>query len=492
MEVELPVSKEALERTPPEVIELLRALMLRNADLEAKLPAAEARIVELEAKVAELAARLKQNSTNSSKPPSSDPPSVVKRKPPQPKSGRKRGGQKGHPRHERPLVPPEDVNEIVDCRPVQCSTCSTPLAGSDPEPLRHQIAEIPPITPVVTEYRLHSLACDHCGTSTRGELPPGVPRGSFGPRLAALVAVLSGAYRLGKRPLQQLLLDLCGLTISLGMICKIQRRAADMLEGVWNDLRQYVRTQNVNIDETSWIESRRRAWLWAVVTPLAVVYRIARSRGKDVVRELLGDDYRRVATCDRWCAYRWLKYIQWCWSHLRRDFQAMIDRDGKGRKIGEELLTASDLLFHWRHRVRDGTLSLATLQRYIVDQLRPAMRRLLQQGVRCGCAKTQATCRDLTEHEERLWTFVFSPGVEPTNNAGERKMRHPAQWRKASGGTDSAGGSRYVERILTVLATAHCQGRNPLDYLAQCFQALFNRQPIPSLVPAADQANQAA
>lgn len=484
MDVELPVSKEALERTPPEVIELLRGLLIRNAQLEAK-------VVELEAKVAELTARLQQNSTNSSKPPSSDPPGV-KRKPPQPKSGRKRGGQPGHSRHERPLAPPEDVNEIVECRPVACAGCLAGLAGDDPEPIRHQVAEIPPIKPHITEYRLHALACSCCGEVTRGRLPPGTPTGCFGPRLAALVSVLSGAYRLSKRPLRQLMLDLFGLSICIGMICKLQRRTADLLEPVWQELREHVRTQDVNIDETGWRENRRRAWLWVVAAPLVVVFRIARSRGKDVVHELLGEGYQRVATCDRWCAYRGLKLLQWCWSHLRRDFQAMIDRGGKGGKIGEQLLAQSDQLFHWRHRVRDGTLTLSTFQGYVVDQLRPALRRLLQGGIACGCTKTAATCRDLLLNEDRLWTFLWRTGIEPTNNEGEREGRHAVLWRKCSGGTDSETGSRFVERILSVVATARRQRRNILDYLTLCHQAALDGKPVPSLLPSAILNQQAA
>src|SRR5512143_1886035 len=194
-------------------------------------PEAQAAVTALvrsfERRIAELEERLNTNSTNSSKPPSSDPPSV-KRRPPAPTSGKKRGGQPGHRHHPRALVPPEQVRQVIECKPVQCRRCGHELRGDDPEPLRHQVAEVPPVQPVVDEYRLHRLRCPRCWAVTRGTLPPGVPTGVFGPRLRATLSVLAGAYRLGKRPIRQLVCDLLGLSISTGMIARLERQAADV------------------------------------------------------------------------------------------------------------------------------------------------------------------------------------------------------------------------------------------------------------------------
>src|SRR4051812_40514798 len=165
-------------------------------------PEAQAAVSELvdsfERRVAALQEQGRRNSTDSSRPPSSDPPSV-KRRPPSPPSGKKRGGQPGHARHARPLVPPEAVRQVIECKPPQCRWCGDALAGDDAEPLRHQVAELPPVRPVVDEYRLHRLTCPRCRTSTRAKLPPGVPAGVFGPRLRAVLSVLAGAYRLRER-----------------------------------------------------------------------------------------------------------------------------------------------------------------------------------------------------------------------------------------------------------------------------------------------------
>src|SRR3954452_12916365 len=208
-------------------------------------------VQSFERRIADLEERLNKNSTNSSKPPSSDPPSV-KRRPPALPTGKKRGGQPGHQRQARPLVPPEQLRQIIDCKPPQCRWCHQELQGDDPEPIRHQVAEVPPVQPVVDEYRLHRLVCPRCRTSTCATLPLGVPTGAFGPRLRAILSVLAGGYRLGKRPVRQLAFDLLGLTISVGMICRLERQSADELDAPVEELRQYVRDADVtHIDETS-------------------------------------------------------------------------------------------------------------------------------------------------------------------------------------------------------------------------------------------------
>src|SRR3954454_15546243 len=324
-------------------------------------PEAQAAVSELvdsfERRVAALQEQGRRNSTNSSRPPSSDPPSV-KRRPPSPPSGKKRGGQPGHSRHARPLVPPEQLRQVIQCKPPECRWCGDPLSGDDPEPLRHQVAEVPPVRPVVDEYRLHRLRCPRCRTTTCAKLPPGVPTGAFGPRLRAVLSVLAGAYRLGKRPIRPLASDLLGLSISAGMICRLERQGAADLEAPVGGLREHVRTAtSAHIDETSWWQGQDKMWLRAAVTKSATVFTIAGSRGADVARGLLGTDRRKVVISDRFKGYGWIKRRQFCWAHLRRDFQAMIDRGGEAGEVGRRLLDHSDVLFRWWHRVRDGTLA---------------------------------------------------------------------------------------------------------------------------------------
>ena len=312
----------------------------------------QCRIAELKQRIVDLEARLKLNSTNSSKPPSSDPIGL-KRKPPTPPTGRKSGGQPGHTKAQRPLVPPEKLRSSTDCRPRSCRRCTSPLLGDDPEPLIHQVADLPKIEPIVDQFRLHRLTCSQCGTTTCGTLPEGVPTGCFSPYTQAVLATLAGAYRLSKRQIQQLTADLFGLTISTGMISKLEKQSAAALAEPYDELaRSVLEAEAVNIDETGWREDRHKAWLWVTVTALATVFTIARHRSAAVARRLLGDKEDQVVSSDRFKSYDWLwaYWRQVCWSHLRRDFQAMIDRGGPGEAIGRQLLELSDRLFAAWHR----------------------------------------------------------------------------------------------------------------------------------------------
>jgi transposase len=453
----------------------------------------EQQLATLEARVNDLEARLKLNSTNSSKPPSSDPIGL-KRKPPMPRSGKKRGGQAGHRKACRPLVPPEKVRETFECKPTSCRRCGDELRGEDPTPLIHQVAELPRVEPIVDEYRLHRLACPGCGETTCGTLPPGVPRGGFGPYLQAVMAVFAGAYRLSKRQIQQLSADLLGLSISTGMISKLERRSAAVLEAPYNDLAVSVHSSDAaNIDETSWRQDRRKAWLWVTVTRIATVFTIAGRRSGEVARALLGTAPDQVVSSDRFSAYEWIaaRWRQICWAHLRRDFQAMIDRGGEGKPVGETLLKLSHRLFRNWHRARDGTLDWETFGERMT-RLRREVRRALLVGSKCGGAKTSATCFEILKVEEGLWTFAKVKGIEPTNNAAERALRFAVIWRRISGGTDSQRGSRFVERTLSVVATCRQQGRNVLEYLTSCFEADHQGQPIPSLLPTSQPTTKAA
>ena len=221
----LPIPDELWNKIPPDA----------QAAVAAGFLSMQRRVSDLEAKVHDLEARLKLNSTNSSKPPSSDPVGM-KRKPPGPPSKRKRGGQPGHRKTHRALVPPEQVDETFHCKPTSCRRCGHALTGDDSDALVHQVAELPKIQPIITEYRLHRLACEHCGETTCGTLPDGVPSVCFGPYLQAVLAMLAGAYRLSKRQIQQIVSDLFGLSISTGMVSKLERQSAKALEAPYNEL----------------------------------------------------------------------------------------------------------------------------------------------------------------------------------------------------------------------------------------------------------------
>ena len=480
MPKERPLPQDVWDRIPPDAQAAVLTLVERYEQTIVRL---EQTVARLEQRVAELEARLNQNSQNSSRPPSSDPP-TVKRSPPREPSGKKRGGQPGHERHQRPLVPPDQVKEFIVLKPTECRRCGTALKGTDSEPRRFQVAELPPIEPEITEYQLHRLECPHCGIGTRAQLPHGVR--CFGPRLQSLLALASGVYRMSKRMVQSFCRDVLGTDISLGGVPALEQATAAALDEPVAQAREYVRRQPAaGMDETGWHEAKHRAWLWVAVTGWVTVFSIRLSRGANVAREMLGEFFSGVVTTDRWTGYNYLpvRQRQICWAHLRRDFQAMIDRGGKAAEMGRRLLGHSDVLFAWWHRVRDGTLARSTFEPYVMRWLRPAFGQDLEVGTGSACAKTAATCRELQKVETALWTFVRRPGVEPTNNASERTLRHAVMWRKTSYGTDSSAGSHFVANILSVVGTCRQQGRNVLEYLTACCQAERSASAAPSLLP---------
>jgi transposase len=485
METPTALSPDIWERTPPEVQAYIRALELR-------LSALEARVQALQQENRALQERLKQNSRNSSRPPSSDPPQSPR--PPRPRSGRRRGGQPGHPGYTRPLIPVEEVDEVVVLKPDLCGGCQEPLWGDDPTPFRHQVIDIPPIQPVVTEYQWHQLVCPACGETTRAPWPEGVPSGTYGPRVHATVALCTGSYRLSKRTTQQVMDDLFGVPMSVGTISQSEKLTTEVLAEPVEEARASVPEQPVaHLDETSWREEGKRAWLWVAVTSLLTVFVVRLSRGGQVARELLGEGFSGILVTDRYSAYNWypVRWRQLCGSHLLRDFEAIRGRGGASEEIGDALLAQAHQMFTWWHRVREGALARSTFRSYMTP-LRREVERLLEAGSQCGVAKTEGMCREILKRREALWTFVQVEGVEPTNNTAERSIRPGVQWRKGSFGTQSEAGSRYVERIMTVVATLKQQNRNVLDYLTAAHEAALRGEAAPSLLPSSDQQSQAA
>jgi transposase len=468
-----PFSEEEWAQTPPGVQEFVLALL--------------ARVQELETELSALRERVNRNSRNSSKPPSSDGPGGPPKPRKRAKSKRKRGGQPGHKGTTRKLVPIEQVKDSYDIKPETCRKCGHALDGRDWEPYRHQVTEIPPMIAEVVEYRLHALSCPECGTETCADLAPGVPQGAFGPRLQAMVSLLTGRYRLSKRDTAEVMDDFFQADISVGSICALEQRSSEAISRPVEEAREYVKGQStVHMDETGWREANKRAWLWVAATSLVTVFLIRCSRGGKVAKEMLGETFSGILNSDRWSAYNWLPVAsrQLCWSHLLRNFQAFVERGGESQRIGEAILAQSDLLFKWWHRVRDGPITRATFQ----AKMKPVQQRvgdLLRQGAACAHDKTGGTCRDILKREEALWTFVHVEGVEPTNNLGERQVRHGVLWRKVCFGTQSKAGSRFAERIMTVVATLKQQQRNVLNYLTEACDAANWGSPAPSLLPTA-------
>lgn len=452
----------------------------------------ERELASLRARLAVLEELLGQNTSNSSRPPSSFPKSK-KVKGDKRKAGargrksgpkRRRGAQPGHEDQQRKLIAAERVNETVECKPSACGSCGSALSGDDPAPRRVQKVELPPIRPHVTEYRLHRLGCA-CGAHTTGSTPVGVHPATFGPCIQAITSMLSGRFRLSKRETVDMMAELFNVEMSVGSVCNLERATSEAVAAPVAAAHDYVQKQpHVHADETGWREAKDTAWLWTAVTPLVQVFLIRKNRGAKVARELLGEKFGGVASCDRWVAYSWLdhKLRQLCWAHLDRNFQKLVDRGGSSAKIGHTLLACSARLFEYHHRARDGTLAWSTFVRY-GREIRDEVFATLIAGAGCRTKKTARFCKRLFEDHEAMWTFLDHPGLPLTNNAAERAIRKPVLWRKGSFGTDSQAGSRFVERILSVVGTLRVQERGILDYLVEACTAARRGRTPPSLLP---------
>jgi transposase len=470
MGMEAVVTEEIIARQPPEAQAIIQALLAENADLRA-------RIEELE--------RQAKGKTpqNSSLPPSSQHPHA-RPQPPRGKSKKKRGGQPGHEKHGRPLIPTDECDDVQLLKPTECRRCGAKLSGNDPEPLRHQVWELPPIKRQVTEYQRHRLVCPCCGETTCAELPPGVPQGQSGPRLMAFVALLMAYYRQSKRRTAEFLSTLLDQPCCPALTIKIENQVTSALQPSYQELAAELPAQaHLNIDETATKEANGKAWLWTFVAGLFTVFAVRATREATALGVFLGEKFRGVVTCDRAKMYWRVERLQWCWAHLKRDFQAMIDTGNTRAKwLGERLRAATCELFeHWAE-YRAGRISRLALVRRM-GPVRRKVERLLLRGMQSGNKDVCGTCRELYEHRQRLWAFLRYEGVEPTNNAGERSLRHAVIWRKLSFGTQSASGSRFVETMLTVIETCRQQHRNAFAFITVAVEAHLAHNPAPSLLP---------
>ena len=293
-----------------------------------------------------------------------------------------------------------------------------------------------------------------------------------------------------KRTVKELLADFFSVDIALGSVSKMEQTVSKVVAAPVEEVRRAIREQDVvHQDETGWFEApadgrKARAWLWVAVSAAVTVFKIARSRGAKVAKEMLGEDFGGFLVVDRWSAYLWKPrgMRQVCWAHLVRDFRSFVERGGLGARIGEQLLDPGEAHVPLLAPHPGWALTRATFQRRM-KKVERSVGRLLRKAAVCSDAKTEGMAKEILKHEPALFTFVLATGVEPTNNVAERALRGAAIWRKISFGTDSENGGRLVERILTVVATLKQQRRHVLAYLTTACEASLHRQSAPSLLP---------
>jgi len=447
----------------------------------------KARVAELERKIA----LLTKDSSNSSKPPSSDGPGKKPRAQ-RPKKSRKRnpGGQPGHKGTKRELVPIEEVDYVEEVLPESCESCHRPIEPGTSRVLgnylRCQVTDIPIIKPLVTEYKLRCVECS-CGATTWADIPPHA-RSGFGPRFTAMLAYLTALHRVTRRGCKEIAQTLFGIDISLGSVCNLHEEVSQALESCCEEIKQALALEKVlNIDETGWKSLGKRIWLWVFVSPSMVFFTLAASRGARVLRETLGQTFSGILCSDMFSAYnayhKGLRQI--CWAHIIRNLKGLKHgcRSPDGVKFSKWMLSEAGRMFGFWHAFKEGFVDRHTLVKKSVP-LRARMNRCLQTYELSSDPDVARTARSLLKHWNHLFTFLEHEGVEPTNNSAESAIRPAVQWRKICFGNQSEKGQVLTARLLTVTRTCIFRNKNSFEFLVDSITAHRLGLPTPSLLTA--------
>lgn len=451
--------------------------------LQQQLDDLRAQVVALQ----EQLAHSRKDSSTSSKPPSSDIVQPPKPPPPLGQTQRSPGGQPGHPRQQRALVPPAlltgGIQEYVLGGCPDCGHAVEPAAA--PPRIVQQI-DVPELPVRITEHRSLPGWCPHCQALRYAALPAAVERGGLvGPRLTTLIAYLKGACHASFSTIRTFLRDVLGVTISRGQLAKVIHKASQALEAPYQELREQLPTATrLNVDETGHKDRGVPWWTWCFRAPLYTLFKIEPTRSADVLLEVLGDEFNGVLGCDYFSAYhRYMRVcnavVQFCLAHLIRDVKFLTTLpDPRDRAYGTRLREALRQLFAVIHQ-RD-TLPGRSFARQLAAARDEVLAEALQDVP--PTKHSQNLAKRFVKHGAAYFEFVTTPDVEPTNNLAEQAIRFVVLDRQVTQGTRGAAGRDWCERIWTVLATCAQQGRSAFAYLSEVVTAWLGDQPIPSLV----------
>lgn len=457
------------------------------AELRGMVDAQAKRIAELELKLA----KALKNSSNSSKPPSSDIVSPTKcDKKTAKKTGKKRkqGGQLGHPRHERTPFTEDQIDTFWEFRFPDCPCCGGKLRD-DPtlEPKKLQQVEFVGIPLRVEEHHRIGQRCTQCDQVHYVAWPEDLAKaGLVGPRLTAFLGYLKGACHLSFTSIRKFLRDVVKVTISRGQLRKLIAKVSNSLADPYEELLSMLPEEdNLNVDETGHKNNGQRMWTWCFRASLFTLFKISPSRGSRVLLDVLGEEFEGTIGCDYFSAYR--KYmrlnenvtVQFCLAHLIRDVKFLVDHpNSKNRAYGRRVLESIRSLFGVIHRRDEMTeTDFARRLRAVGEELQhQATDRVPPEK------ESHNLANRFRKHGEQYLHFITTPGVEPTNNLAEQAIRFVVIDRKITQGSRSEAGQKWLERIWTVTATCAQTGRSVFDFLTDAVLANFQGQSAPSLV----------
>ena len=456
--------------------------------LQAQLGVQRLQIEKLQAAVCQLQEQLaaaRKDSSTSSKPPSSD---IVKPRPPAPPPGqnkRHRGGQPGHPKHERTQFPPETVTPVLHTLD-RCPCCAGVLRRNAHFAKRVQQVDLGPPSLTVQEHTSPEYWCGQCQKGYYACMPSHIERGGLvGPRLTALIAYLKGVCHASFSTVRLFLRDVVRVTISRGQLAKVIAKVSTALDGPYKELLDHLpEVAALNVDETSHKDNGVLMWTWCFRAELYTLFKIDPHRSADVLIDVLGREFDGVLGCDCFSAYR--RYmrecgvaVQFCLAHLIRDVKFLTTLPGTAeRGYGERLREALRELFgviHSREQMPAGPFR---------RQLQAARDKVLAVGTTAvppGRA-AQAMANRLSKYGKDYFTFVTTPGVQATNNVAEQAIRFVVIDRHITQGTRGVTGQRWSERIWSVLATCEQQGRSIWEYLNAAVGSYFEGEAAPSLL----------
>lgn len=441
-------------------------------------------------------AKLTKNSSNSHKPPSSDDITKPKSKPKKKKGKRSIGGQPGHPKHERPPFPEEDIHNFYDHTESLCPHCDSQMEPMETQaPKVIQQVEIQEIPLVKEEHISYPMWCEACRTIHYGPFPPDVVKeGLFKERITALVAYLKHVCHASFSTIRKFLRDILSLQVSRGYLRKVIEKVGRSLQAPYEELLNRIPLEStVNVDESGHKENGEKFWTWVFKAELYVLFKIEKSRGSQVLIDVLGKEFNGVLGCDYFSAYR--KYmkdfnvtLQFCLAHLIRDICYLTSLpDGETQTYGKNLLAQVKHLFQIIHSREQMGLhefqdALENAKKTILEVAMQAPSRLDANGVEQK-KEAQNMMKRFREHGEAYFTFITTPGMDPTNNVAEQAIRFIVIDRRITQGTRSPKGRITCERVWTVIATCELQGRSAFQFILKALHSYFHDQPAPSLLP---------
>ncbi|MEW6352577.1 MAG: IS66 family transposase [Thermodesulfobacteriota bacterium] len=423
-----------------------------------RLHALVGEVEQLRREVDRLKGIVRSDSSNSSKPPSSDSPYTKGKSPEKPHG--KRGAKKGHTGHRQAMLDPTETRHL---RPTQCPCGNREFPETAPY-YTHQVIELPEIKMEVTHFVLYKGHCPCCGKLNKALIPK-EHRCGYGSRLTAMIGEMAGNQGESRTLIQGFCSSVLGFSISLGAIQKLIDRVTKAIEPHYERIAQQARKADVNhVDETSWFQNGVLMWLWVMVSSKVALFMIHSKRSKAAFDSLI-QDWRGILVSDGYGLYRkWVGLRQSCLAHLIRNAKALGERsDPEIAAFGHWATAELQRLCHMAHAPPTVGQWGAFYARLI---------RLISTNIH---RKDEAGkfARRLLKEMDSLWVFLYEQGVSPTNNFAERIIRFAVIWRKRSFGTASEKGNRWVERILSLRQTCRLHAKATFPVLVDALNSYF-------------------